>query len=262
MELGLKGKVALVTGGSKGIGLAIAQQLLMEGVQVCIMSRSNVNLNAARERLIADSPSDLVTFQGDTGSSKDLLALQEFLLKGLGLPDIVIINSGGPAMGSFMDHDDDVWQQAFDQGLMAIVRLTRSFSTNMVEKGWGRFVSISSSVAIEPSSVMVLSASMRAGLAAFSKSASLTLAESGVTFNTICPGGVATDRLLDLVKAQAETRGETIDIVLKESQNSIPMKRFAEPQELADLAVFLSSDKAGYITGRVHVVDGGLTKSY
>lgn len=226
------------------------------------MSRSADNLSIACETLGAQKPSVLVTYQGDVSERDELLALHDFLSEGIGLPDIVINNSGGPSMGSFLDHDDKAWQQAFDQGFMAMVRLTRSFSKNMIDKGWGRFVSISSSVAIEPSSTMVLSASMRAGLAAFSKSASLTLAETGVTFNTICPGGVATDRLLDLVKVQADSRGVSLDEVLKESQNSIPMKRFADPKELADLAVFLASEKADYITGRVHVIDGGLTKSY
>jgi|MGYP003689108533 3-oxoacyl-[acyl-carrier protein] reductase len=262
MELELKDKIALVTGGSKGIGLAIAQELLNEGCRVCIMSRSKKNLEDAINKLDNKFALNINTFQGDISESSSFEKLQDHLLSSFGLPDIVINNAGGPPMGSLLDHDEATWYQAFDQGLMSIVRLSKIFSPNMVDQKWGRFVSVSSTVAIEPSSLMVLSASMRAGLAAFSKSASLTFAEQGITFNTICPGGVATDRLLELVKVQAESRKEKIETVMKESQESIPMKRFAEPNEIANLAVFLCSRKADYITGRVHSVDGGLSKSY
>ena len=109
---------------------------------------------------------------------------------------------------------------------------------------------------------MSVSATMRAGVAALSKSASLTLAGSGVTINTICPGGVATDRLLELFNVQSERQGVSSSKLLRDAQESIPMKRFAEPQELADLALFLCSKRASYITGRVHSIDGGLTASY
>jgi 3-oxoacyl-[acyl-carrier protein] reductase len=262
MNLELGKKVGLVLGGSKGIGLATAKTLSSEGVEVCIMSRSNENLISAQADILSSTDMKIKTYQGDAANDKDLNALYEFLSSSIGLPDIVINNSGGPPMGTFLDHDDSVWQAAFDQHLMAPIRLMRKFAPSMIESNWGRFINISSTVAIEPSSVMSLSATMRAGVAALSKSASLTLAQSGITLNTICPGGVSTDRLLDLIEAQSKTKGISSEEMLQESQKSIPMNRFASPQEIADLAVFLCSKRANYITGRVHSIDGGLTASY
>ena len=262
MELGIDNKIALVVGGTKGIGLAISKQLLDSKCKICIMSRSSENLNSAKKELQKLGFIDIHIFQGDASINNDLERLYKFHEQEVGLPDIVINNCGGPPMGNYDDHDDEVWQKTFEQTFLPIVRLTKLFSENMINNEWGRFINISSSVAIEPSSIMILSASMRAALAAFSKSISLSFAETGITINTICPGGVSTDRLLSLVKSSAETRNESFDKILEESQQSIPMKRFAKPEELADLAIFLSSTKASYITGRVHVIDGGLTKSF
>ena len=262
MDLDLVKKVALVTGGSKGIGLAIAKGLAEEGVEVCIMSRSIENLKSAQSEILSLADMEVKIFQGNTASDKDLTALHNFLSSDIGLPDIVVNNSGGPPIGTFMEHDDSVWQAAFDQHLMAPIRLMRKFTPHMIEASWGRFINISSTVATEPSSIMSLSATMRAGVAALSKSASLTLAESGVTFNTICPGGVLTDRLKGLMKESSKAKGISPEEMLQEAQKSIPMNRFASPQEIADLAIFLCSVRANYITGRVHSIDGGLTASF
>tara|TARA_B110000503_G_scaffold23231_1_gene36269 strand:- start:173 stop:961 length:789 start_codon:yes stop_codon:yes gene_type:complete len=262
MDLDLVKKVGLVVGGSKGIGLAIAKSLAAEGVEICIMSRSIENLKSAQTDILSSSAMEVKIYQGDASNVNDIDDLYEFLSGGIGLPDIVISNSGGPPIGTFLDHDDSVWQVAFDQHLMSPIRLMKKFAPSMVESNWGRFINISSTVAIEPSSVMSLSATMRAGVAALSKSASLTLAQTGVTLNTICPGGVLTDRLLGLMEAGSKTKEITPEEMLQEAQKSIPMNRFASPQEIADLAVFLCSARASYITGRVHSIDGGLTASY
>lgn len=262
MNLEIKDKVALVTGGSKGIGFAIAQGLSLEGVKVCIMSRSIDNLKHARSQIQSTTSIDIEIYQGDVASSNDVMGVAEFLSNGIGSPDIVVNNCGGPAIGTFQDHSDEVWQDVFDQNLMSVIRLMRKFSQSMIESGWGRFINISSTIAIEPSSVMSLSATMRAGVAALSKSASLTLAKTGVTVNTICPGGVSTDRLVELISAQSEAKGVSAETLLAEAGKSIPMNRFADPKEIADLAIFLSSYRASYITGRVHAIDGGLTGSY
>jgi len=251
-----------VLGGSKGIGLAIANGLASEGVDICIVSRSLNNLKSAQSEIISSNSVKVTIYQGDAGNSNDLESLYAFLNEGIGLPDIVINNSGGPAMGTFMDHKDNVWLEAFNQHLMSPVRLMKRFSPSMMEKNWGRFINISSTVALEPSSSMSLSATMRAGVAALSKSASLTLAQTGVTINTICPGGVSTSRLMNLIETQSKNQGVPVADLLENAQKSIPMNRFALPEEVADMAVFLSSSRANYITGRVHSIDGGLTASY
>jgi len=261
MNLELGNKIALVFGGSKGIGLAIAKGLVNEGSNVCIVSRSLDNLTSAQAS-IGSASGTVAIFQADAGNGDDLSALYEFLLNGIGLPDIVVNNSGGPSMGTFMDHEESVWMAAFEQHLMSPVRLMKKFSPSMIEKKWGRFINISSTVAIEPSSLMCISATIRSGVAALSKSASLTLAKTGVTLNTICPGGVTTERLLGLLETRSKNEGIPVAKLLDDAQKSIPMNRFASPEEIADLAVFLSSDRASYITGRVHSIDGGLMSSF
>lgn len=262
MNFDLENKLALIIGGSKGIGFAIAEGLVKEGAEVCIVSRSIDNLESAQSKIFASTNTTINIYQGDAAIDKDIEGLYKFLSNFTDLPDIVINNSGGPPIGTILDHDDSVWQAAFDQHLMSPIRLMRKFIPAMIKRNWGRFINISSTVALEPSSVMSLSATMRAGVAALSKSASLTLAESGVTFNTICPGGVLTDRLKDLMEEGAKSKGISPEQNLKEAQRSIPMNRFASPQEIADLAIFLCSVRANYITGRVHSIDGGLLASF
>ena len=132
MNLELGKKVGLVLGGSKGIGLATAKTLSSEGVKVCIMSRSNENLISAKADILSSTNMKIKTYQGDAANDKDLNALYEFLSSSIGLPDIVINNSGGPPMGTFLDHDDSVWQAAFDQHLMAPIRLMQKFAPSMI----------------------------------------------------------------------------------------------------------------------------------
>lgn len=261
MELGLNGKNALVFGGSKGIGLAIAQQLFEEGVNVCIVSRLIENLNEAERSIAKSGKNKILTFPGDLGDPETIMAAQKYVKKQFGNPDIIINNSGGPPMGSFMEHEEKVWTDAFEQHFLSLVRLLKIFSKPMSQKKWGRFINISSTVALEPTPTMSVSAAIRAGVAALSKSASLSLADSGVTINTICPGGVATDRLLNLIDDQSNSTGESFETLLMKAESSIPMKRFAEPNEIANLVIFLCSNKANYISGRTHCVDGGLVKS-
>ena len=132
----------------------------------------------------------------------------------------------------------------------------------MEKNNWGRIINISSTQAIEPTADMVISSTYRAAISAFSKSASLTLAKSGITINTICPGGVSTDRLISLFKKKAEIDGTNLETELKIATQSIPLGRFATVEEIASLSLYLCSDLAGYITGRVHTFDGGLVKSF
>ena len=261
MELGLNGKNAIVFGGSKGIGLAIAQQLIEEGANVCIVSRKKGNIENAEKLISHSCQNKVLTFVGDLADRNSIIEVNECCESEIGTADIIINNSGGPPMGSFEDHEEKIWTDAFEQHLLALVRLLKIFSGPMSKKKWGRFINVSSTVALEPTPVMCVSAAIRSGVAALSKSASLSLAESGVTINTICPGGVATDRLLGLINDQSASTGESFDNLLMKAEASIPLKRFAKPYEIANLVTFLCSSKANYITGRTHCVDGGLVKS-
>ena len=130
----------------------------------------------------------------------------------------------------------------------------------MQSQSWGRIINVTSTVAKEPSPGMILSATARAGLAAFSKALSIELAPAGITVNTVCPGGVLTDRLRGLLEIRSKNEGIPYDTLLEQSQKSIPIGRFASPEEFADYVVFLCSDRARYVTGTYVSVDGGLTK--
>lgn len=260
MDLNLENKVALVFGGSKGIGLAIARELLNEGAKVCIASRTKTNLENAVNELINENNKSLITYATDINKRSSIKEAFDYVTKHLGAPDIVINNSGGPKMGSYELHSEDVWKDTFQNHFLSLVRVLDLAVPAMKKEMWGRIINISSTVAVEPTDQMCLSASIRAAAITLSKSASLTLSETGITINTICPGGVATDRLLSLVEDQALASGSSISDILIQAQSSIPMKRFAMPKEVAAMALFLCSDAAGYITGRTHMVDGGLVK--
>lgn len=262
MELGLHNKIAVVTGASKGMGKSIAESLASEGVKVLLVAR-NVDLLKSEVEKLKKKGYIASYLQGDVIDLELPKQVLDFVREEWnGTPDILINNAGGPLPGSVLQHNDQIWDEAVQMNLLSVIRFTRAILPYMKESKWGRVVSITSTVAKEPSSSMVLSATLRAGVSAFTKAVSSEFAEYNITLNVICPGGVLTDRLSSLIQKNAENTNRNFDELLEESQNMIPAKRFADPIEIANTVTFLCSQAGSYITGTSIMVDGGLTKSY
>lgn len=261
MELNIKDKVALVIGGSKGIGKSVACAFVSEGCTVYIMSRDEKNLKDACDDIHKDTGVKPKYIIGDVADKNLCSEVIGTITNTEGRLDILVNNCAGPKMGGFLEHSNQDWDDAYFSNLYSIINYTTQTVPYMKKQGWGRILNITTVLAKEPSPNMVLSATMRAGVSAFSKSISQELAEFNITVNTICPSAVLTDRMVDLTRIAASREGISYDDVLDRAQKNIPAKRFSTPEEIADLALFLASEKAGYITGVSHMIDGGLTKS-
>jgi|TARA_B100001059_G_scaffold13776_1_gene11125 3-oxoacyl-[acyl-carrier protein] reductase len=252
-------RVAVVTGGSKGIGLGIVKEFISKEINVLVIARNEELLNNLKSNYNSEQIEILIGDVSDTDLPKKALKLA---LSKWGRVDILVNNAGGPPANSFLNHDENAWMSAFEISLMSVIRFSTTFAPVMKNNNWGRILSITSTIAKEPSPLMVLSATMRAGVAAFNKSISTELAPYNITVNAICPGGVLTDRLVSLVRQKSLSDERPYEDVLKESENSIPIKRFASVEEIAKTANFLCSEDGSYITGVQLSVDGGLSKSY
>ena len=257
-----KNKIAIVCGASKGMGLAIVKKLASDGIKVLMIARTEEKLQRESEKINQEG-GETVYLAGNL-SDKDLpeQAITAVVKRWNDHPDILINNTGGPKPGKIRDFDDADWDTAYQLCLMSFVRFTRAVIPHMEKKKWGRIVNITSTVAKEPSSSMVLSASFRAGISALTKAISADLAPSNITINTICPGGVLTERLYSLIEEQSEKTNIPVNELIKENQKKIPIDRFADPDEIANVVQFLASEKSSYLTGTSIDVDGGLTKSY
>ena len=257
----LKNKTAIITGASDGIGKAIAESLAKNSVKTLLISRDEKKLLNLKLHLKKKYSSKVEILAGDvkdTDLPKKIINSRKLYFKNC---DILINNAGGPPPGSFLDHSEETWNEYFNQNLLSIIRLTKLVVPQMKKNKWGRVVNITSSLAKEPTPNMVLSATMRAGVSAFTKAISTELASKGITVNTVCPGGVLTDRLINLVKIAAKNNKKTYKQALKESELSIPIGRFASPEEFANTVTYLASEESRYITGVSLMIDGGLTKS-
>lgn len=256
-------KVAVITGGSKGIGKAIALKLgSLQETHICIVSRSEENLKKAILEIQNVSPLDHISIACDVSSPGSEKQVFETVFQKFGRVDILVNNSGGPPPGSFLEKSELDWNMAIANNFMSVIRFSKYISPFFIQQKWGRILNITSTLAKEPSPSMVLSASVRAGVSAFTKAIAEELAIYNITVNTICPGSVLTERLDSLVSEVAERKQISREEQLEKSQSIIPMKRFASPSELAEVGAFLVSDAASYITGQSLMVDGGLTKSY
>jgi 3-oxoacyl-[acyl-carrier protein] reductase len=244
MNLGIEGKVALVTGASKGLGLGVATALAREGAVVAISSRSDEAIGAAADAIGARG---FVHDASDVDGTRSLVARVE---EELGPIDILVANSGGPpASPDALSFTHDQWRAAYDVLLLGAIALIESALPGMCERRWGRVLSLSSSVVREPSPVLVLSTAHRAGLLAALKTISRQVAADGVTVNSLLPGVIATDRAREL----GADRPERIA--------NIPAGRLGTVEEFAAVAAFLCSQPAAYITGTALLVDGGASRS-
>lgn len=248
MDLQIQNKTALITGGSKGIGYAIAKGLAAEGVRVAIGARDEAHLNRAVESLRA-AGGEIVGRSADVTKPDEIEGLIEYAHSHFGPPDILISNAGGPPTGKAADIDDAAWDKGYDLTLMANVRLARAVLPSMQAKRWGRIINITSFSIKQPIANLALSNAFRAAVTGFAKTLSTEAAADGITVNNIAPGYTATQRLHSLYKDE-ELQNSLIE--------QIPAKRFATPEEVAAAAVFLSSAQAAYITGQTIVVDGGV----
>jgi len=257
--------VALVTGASKGMGRAIALGLARTGARVCMVARTEATLREAAEAIAAETGTtagaETWALAADVSTAEMPASIVDQVVERWGAVDILVNNAGGPPPGSFLDHDEAAWAQAINQTFLSAVRFSRAVAPGMKTRGWGRILTISSTLAKEPTPAMVLSASTRAAVSAFMKAIATELAPHGITVNVLLPGGVHTDRLESLVRAGAEKDGLTFEQGIARSVAAIPAGRFATPEEFAHVAVFLASDEGRYVTGQSLAVDGGLTRS-
>lgn len=245
----------MVAAGSKGIGLATAKMLQAEGARVSICARTEESIEKARGEL---SPETLF-IRADVTKADDLERWTRETQQQLGPISICVTNTGGPPAGPIDQMTDEQWQLGVDSTLMNVVRLVRLTQDEMKQQGWGRFVHITSLVAKQPSNLLPISSTLRAGLMAMTRLQANALAAHGVTVNGVLPGHTLTDRQLHLAEIRANRDGITPEEALAKQAEEVPMKRLASADEIAAAIVFLCSQHAGYITGTNLLVDGGLT---
>src|SRR5688572_20834365 len=256
MDLGLRGKVALVTGASKGMGKACAMGLAAEGARVAMCARNEGDLKAAVEEVKATTKAEVMGLATDVTKIDQVRALVGRVKETFGSPDILIANCGGPPRGFFDDFDDAAWQGAVEVSLLSTVRLIREVLPGMRAKKWGRILTIQSVSVKQPLSDLLLSNAVRPGVHGMMKTLALQLASDNILVNTLCPGRILTDRLLGGLKASGLSREE----YLARQSADIPMGRVGTAEEFASVAVFLASERASYVTGVAVQVDGGLVR--
>lgn len=257
MDLGLEGRRALVMGGGRGIARGIAESLSAEGAEVAIAGRNGGALREAAAEIKERTGRSPAIRTCDLENADDIRSLADSVRA----VDILVNNCGGPPAGPIAEVPDEDWLRYFESIFLGTVRLTRALLPDMRERGFGRVLTIVSSGVVQPIPNLGISNALRMAVVGWSKTLAGEVATHGVTVNCLAPGRVHTSRIDELDAATAARLGRTLEEVRSTSRATIPAGRYGEVREFADFAAFLASDRAGYITGSVHRVDGGMIRS-
>ncbi|MFX0096813.1 MAG: SDR family oxidoreductase [Candidatus Hodarchaeota archaeon] len=261
MDLGLEGKVAIVAASSKGIGKAIALALAREGTKLAICARGEEALRATADEIIGKTGVEVLAIKADVTVEEDVQELVRSAAKKFGRIDILVSNSGGPPTGVFEDIPQETWEKAVDLNLMSTIYLCRAVIPYMKKQKWGRIINMTSVSVKQPINGLILSNAVRAGVVGLSKSLSNETAKDNILINVVGPGYTLTERVRELARSKAAKEGISEEEVYEAWEGRIPLGRLAQSEEIANLVVFLASEKASYITGTTIQVDGGLVKS-
>jgi len=260
MDLHLEGKRALVTGASRGLGYAIARGLAKEGARIALNSRNPENVAAAAQALRGETGAQVAPLVGDVSQVETPGRLVGEAAEALGGLDLLVTNSGGPPAGKFEDLDEAAWQKAVDLTLLSHVRLIQAALPYLRESRAASVLTVTSYSVKQPIPLLVLSNSVRAATVGLTKTLALELGADGIRFNSVLPAWTETERVTELMEARARANGTTPDEEKAKQSKESPLGRMAQPEELANAAVFLLSPAASYITGVMLSVDGGMYK--
>jgi 3-oxoacyl-[acyl-carrier protein] reductase len=262
MDLGIAGKLALVTGASSGLGFAVASALASEGANVAICSRDAGRINAAAERINASVSRPAATaFVADLTDRSVREALAAQVESRLGSIAICVINSGGPPSGPFESHSTARFEAAVDEQLGTALALVQGTLPGMRKAGWGRIITITSCAVKQPVAGLILSNTARAAVVGFVRSLANEVAAEGITVNNLMPGYTRTDRIDELAKQTSQRTGASEAQIVAKWEEQIPAARLGRPEEFGAVAAFLCSAQASYVTGTSISVDGGWNRS-
>jgi len=260
MDLGLKGRVAIVAASSQGIGRATAEAFAAEGCRLAMCARNAVALEAAAEKIRKQSGVEVFAAAFDVTHAGSVHTFVDAVAEKFGSVDICVTNAGGPPAKGFMAASIDDWRKAVDANFLSTVYFARAVVPQMQRKRWGRIVTLTSISVKQPVPDLVLSNAVRAAVVGLVKSLSNELGKDGITVNNVAPGYTATDRLKELARARSAAQGKTEDETFTAWASEAALKRVGEPREVADAIVWLASERASYVTGQTILVDGGAYK--
>jgi 3-oxoacyl-[acyl-carrier protein] reductase len=260
METGLKNRVAIVAASSQGIGRAAAEALASEGCRVAMCARNPQTLEAAAGHIQKQYDAEIFAQPLDVTDSEAVHRFVDAVISKFGAADICVTNAGGPPAKGFLAATLEDWDKAIDQNFLSTVYFAREVIPHMQKKHWGRILTITSVTTKQPVADLVLSNAVRAGVVGLVKSLANEFGKDGILVNNVAPGYTATDRLKNLAKARSASQGKTEKEVFEAWAADAPLKRVAEPREIADAIVWLASERASFITGQTILVDGGTYK--
>ena len=261
MDLGLRGKTAIVAAASRGLGYAAAYELAAEGARVLMCARGAAALDAARSAIAQGTGGEVHAQAADLATADGIDRVARRAEDTFGRVDVLVNNTGGPPSGPFEQHDWAAWQAAVDLLLRSAVELTRRVLPGMRQRKWGRIINVTSIAVKQPVDGLILSNAVRAAVTGMARTLASEVARDGVTVNNILPGYTRTERVEELARATAQREGIPHADVLARFETQIPMRRLGEPREFGALAAFLASDRASYITAQSFAVDGGWIRS-
>ena len=261
MDLGLRGRVAIVAAASKGVGRAVAEELAREGATVAICSRDGKNLGRTAQEIEAATKAHVMWKALDVSQEP---AVKEFVTEvenEFGRIDVCVTNSGGPPSHTFAETKPEEWRAAVDQLLMSTVFFARAVLPLMKKRNWGRFITITSSAVKQPVDGLLLSNSVRAAVTGLARTLANEYAPYGITVNNVCPGYTRTARLDGLASSISARTNVKPEEVFASWAREIPAGRIGTPEEFAAVVAFLASERASYVNGTSIAVDGGLVRS-
>ncbi len=260
MDLGIKGKVAVVAAASEGLGRAVAEKLSSEGAKIVICSRNREKINSAADSIIKLYGGEVMPICSDVTSENDLEKLRNMTIEKFGACHMLFANAGGPPPGFVEEFSGNDFLRAVELNLISTINLVNQFLPIMKKQMWGRILASTSITVKQPLPGLALSNVSRAGVVSYIKTLSDQVGKYNITANTIAPGYIMTERVVKLLNNRAERSGDDYEQIKSELEDSIPVKKIGSPEEFSSLAAFLLSECSSYITGDTILIDGGMSR--